>query len=97
MSATKRSSGLPAAASAQIPAPQPVPLGLGGASQIHDAKWIRASLNAVAGARLNVDGNFGRVTKRAVIAFQASHGLEPDGIAGPLTIAALEAALSLSV
>jgi peptidoglycan hydrolase-like protein with peptidoglycan-binding domain len=32
-----------------------------------------------------IDGVFGRLTRVAVIAFQDSFGLEPDGICGPLT------------
>lgn len=37
------------------------------------------------GYRLAVDGNFGPATERAVVDFQGRHGLEPDGIVGPLT------------
>src|SRR5882672_3349430 len=39
-----------------------------------------------------VDGTFGTGTKAAVIAFQQSKGLQPDGMVGPGTMAALEAA-----
>lgn len=38
----------------------------------------------------NLDGIFGRRTDTALRRFQRSAGLEPDGIAGPLTHAALE-------
>ncbi len=38
---------------------------------------------------LEVDGIFGAKTEAAVKAFQSSQGLEPDGIVGPLTRAAL--------
>jgi len=37
-----------------------------------------------------VDGKFGPGTKKALIAFQKSNGLKPDGIAGPKTLAALQ-------
>jgi N-acetyl-anhydromuramyl-L-alanine amidase AmpD len=36
-----------------------------------------------------IDGDFGPVTEAAVQAFQELHGLEPDGIVGPLTWQAL--------
>jgi putative chitinase len=39
------------------------------------------------------DGNFGPGTKAALIAFQQSNGLQADGIAGPATMAAMQAAL----
>ena len=37
------------------------------------------------------DGHFGPATEKAVIAFQASHGLEADGLAGPKTLSKLQA------
>ena len=39
-----------------------------------------------------IDGAMGRRTRTAIIAFQQSRGLAADGIAGPLTLAALEGA-----
>jgi peptidoglycan hydrolase-like protein with peptidoglycan-binding domain/TPR repeat protein len=39
-----------------------------------------------------VDGRYGPLTERAVIGFQAAHGVRVDGIAGPLTSAALRSA-----
>jgi peptidoglycan hydrolase-like protein with peptidoglycan-binding domain len=42
------------------------------------------------GRALGVDGQFGTRTEQALIAFQRARGLEPDGLAGPRTLAALE-------
>jgi peptidoglycan hydrolase-like protein with peptidoglycan-binding domain/TPR repeat protein len=39
-----------------------------------------------------VDGRYGPLTERGVIGFQAAHGLQADGIAGPLTLGALSTA-----
>jgi hypothetical protein len=50
--------------------------------------WLQQRLN-VWGAKLVVDGDAGKLTKAAVVAFQKSHGLAADGIAGPLTRLAL--------
>src|SRR6266545_4046705 len=41
------------------------------------------------GFPITVDGRFGRVTETAVKAFQREHGLDDDGVVGPLTWAAL--------
>jgi cell wall-associated NlpC family hydrolase len=38
---------------------------------------------------ISADGVFGRQTRSAVRAFQASHGLEVDGVVGPATLGAL--------
>lgn len=40
--------------------------------------------------KYGIDGDFGSATLAAVKAFQADHGLTPDGIAGPLTWDALK-------
>ncbi len=58
----------------------------------HDTAWLQHALNvlAVDGTPLLEDNNFGRRTRLAVVAYQKSHGLEADGIAGPLTTSSLE-------
>jgi len=57
-------------------------------------EWLQARLNALGYARpaLIVDGMEGVETEHAVISFQIAKKLEPDGVAGPLTLAALKAA-----
>lgn len=40
-----------------------------------------------------IDGKFGALTRKALVAFQANAGLKVDGIAGPKTVAALRQAL----
>ena len=51
-------------------------------------EWVtvlQAMLNAENKAGLEVDGDFGVFTYAAVNKFQTAHGLERDGIVGPLT------------
>lgn len=51
-------------------------------------EWVtvlQAMLNAENKAGLDVDGEFGVFTYSAVCKFQNAHGLERDGIVGPLT------------
>ncbi len=45
------------------------------------------------GYHLQPDGDFGPATRRQVVAFQADHGLTPDGRVGTITEQALETAL----
>lgn len=40
---------------------------------------------------VSIDGSFGPETKAAVIGYQMAHGLNPDGIVGPLTEGSLKA------
>jgi hypothetical protein len=51
---------------------------------------LRQALGLTPG-QLASDGHFGPATEAAVQRFQQQRGLEPDGIAGPLTLAALAA------
>lgn len=43
-----------------------------------------------AGFSIEVDGDFGQATERAVRLYQKNNGLEIDGVAGPATMAALQ-------
>jgi uncharacterized protein (TIGR02594 family) len=52
-------------------------------------KEIQQALAGVGYRPGPIDGVWGRQTAAAVRAFQARHGLEPDGIVGPITLAAL--------
>lgn len=70
--------------------PQFPPLGVGGGT---DTAWLQTTLNTLLHSGLTVDGSYGRRTRSAVVEFQNKSRLEPDGFAGPLTIAALEKAL----
>ena len=53
--------------------------------------WVKVAQARllINGYQLEVDGDFGPITKNAVIAFQASYGLVKDGIIGPKTWAKL--------
>ena len=57
-------------------------------------KWCQWLLNRAAGAGLAVDGRFGPHTRIALLRFQKSRKLVPDGIVGPKTRAALKKAVS---
>ena len=56
---------------------------------------LQTYLNSIPGYYLDVDGTFGSQTYDAVIAFQQAHGLKQDGMVGPDTKKALDAALSV--
>ena len=73
----------------------------------HQAKTLAASLPIWTTARLQdalnklgaspqlvVDGETGPATRNAIRLFQTGHNLDVDGVAGPKTIAAIEAALN---
>ncbi len=57
-----------------------------------DVASIQSFLNYESGGTygIQVDGIFGPATKQAVINFQQRMGLNPDGLVGPVTLAAME-------
>jgi hypothetical protein len=63
-----------------------------GDKRISHVKWIQSRLNIAGTApKLVVDGDFGALTKRAVVAFQKKRHLAADGICGPQTWPSLNA------
>ncbi len=69
--------------------PQAAPTGL------HDAAALQAALNKLgADPQLVVDGSFGRMTRRAVMAFQTANHLAVDGLAGDETWKTINAKLA---
>jgi len=82
--------GSKAESSAPIPDPIPYPhLG----SQGEEVKKIQSGLNQV-GYKLTVDGDWGKNTQAAVLDFQEKAGMNPDGLWGPKSEAALAAAIA---
>lgn len=55
-----------------------------------EVKLLQRALQSVGITPGPIDGKFGRQTKAAVIVFQNSVGIEPDGIAGPITLRNLQ-------
>jgi lysozyme family protein len=85
------SEGGPQVSPPEVPPPANVPAAVGGEPAGGDVtEWLQTALNKLgADPPLVVDGSYGRHTRRAVAAFQTAHELIPDGLAGPLTLAAL--------
>lgn len=54
-----------------------------------EVRTVQTELKTLGYSVGTVDGIFGQLTRSAVIAFQANHGLSADGIAGPVTSRAL--------
>ena len=59
----------------------------------NNVRWLQWQLNKAAGEKLAVDGEFGPLTKAAVLRFQKSKKLAADGIVGPKTRTALKKAV----
>ena len=55
-----------------------------------DVLALQTKLKALGFDPKGVDGNFGPGTTAALIAFQKSKNLQADGVAGPLTMTALQ-------
>lgn len=62
------------------------PIGLNSPKRDH-VRWIQARLNFAGKGKtkLDVDGDYGPLTEKAVIAFQKAHGLTGQGMCGPKT------------
>ena len=54
-------------------------------SRGNDVRWLQYALNSKGGYKLIVDGIAGQKTISALVDYQRTHGLEPDGICGPAT------------
>lgn len=78
----------------QPPAGYRSPVGMGDTGAVVD--WLRSALARIdaSGAPAAPGRGFDQPLRSAVVDFQTSHGLTPDGIAGPLTIVHLNSALS---
>jgi Putative peptidoglycan binding domain len=57
-------------------------------------KELQQDLTTLGSDPGKADGTFGPLTEQAVIAYQQSNGLSPDGIVGPKTVAKINAALA---
>lgn len=82
-----------------VPEVTPLPLGVGGNPAGVDGVWQTEEIqHALAGLGYyegHIDGSYGRLTRAAVRAFQHTHGLTEDGLAGTKeTLPALAAAVA---
>jgi peptidoglycan hydrolase-like protein with peptidoglycan-binding domain len=62
-----------------------------------DVEALQKLLNKSISAKLEPDGDFGNLTKKAVIKFQKKNSLKPDGIAGSSTLAVIGLGPSLRI
>ena len=63
------------------------------ATHSYNVEWVQQSLNTIDNAGLEVDGRYGPATYEAVKTYQSRNKLDPDGLAGMLTMASLEQAM----
>jgi peptidoglycan hydrolase-like protein with peptidoglycan-binding domain len=95
---TPSPSASPSATELPKPAPTPSPTHVGfqsgdNGSQVLSLQKRLSSL----GFWISVaDGSYGQTTEQAVMAFQKAAGLERDGVAGPLTMKAITAGVSVT-
>ncbi|MCR5586285.1 MAG: peptidoglycan-binding protein [Lachnospiraceae bacterium] len=67
--------------------PYPIPtVSLEKGSQGDEVKWVQQYLNACEGCSLEVDGDFGNLTLKAVKDFQTKNNMDADGVCGSATI-----------
>ena len=75
-----------------ITAPPPAQVGLRLGASGSDVTALQQRLAALKYDVPGADGHFGAATQQAVLAFQKVEGLSRDGVAGPTTLAKLQAA-----
>jgi peptidoglycan hydrolase-like protein with peptidoglycan-binding domain len=72
------------------PQPPPPPSGYEPGHEIGSMSWLQESLNALgADPQLDVDGEYGPATNKAVSEYQNHHDIKVDGWAGPETVSSI--------
>jgi peptidoglycan hydrolase-like protein with peptidoglycan-binding domain len=67
--------------------PSSAPPAQSGGYPVGSMSWLQESLNKLNNAGLEVDGDYGAATNKAVAVYQKARGLNVDGWAGPETVA----------